>query len=115
MENGLGRINFLFARRASLPSLVDPEPLIRICAHIIFNSLGETRGVLANIPFFISRSRKLYCRFKAQTIFRRALSQERNPGTTAASVRKAIRARPEVVEAGMPKKSTNTLSSSTVL
>ena len=47
--------------------------------------------------------------------FRRALSQERNPGTTAASVRKAMRARPDVVEAGIPKKSTNTLSSNTVL
>ena len=36
--------------------------------------------------------------------FRSDSSQKRNPGTTAASVRKAIRARPEVVDAGNAEK-----------
>src|ERR1700704_3503457 len=44
--------------------------------------------------------RRMYLRsFESHTV---------KPGTTAASVRRAMRARPLAVQAGMPKKSTNT-------
>ena len=45
---------------------------------------------------------------KRSRYFFKDSSQTVKPGTTAASVRSAMRARPPAVHAGMPKKSTNT-------
>src|SRR6202030_1718395 len=65
----LERIYRRFSRRASLPALVNPEPLVRMLAHVGFNHSHEARGILTHVGIFIAGAHKLERACKLQAIF----------------------------------------------
>src|ERR1700719_3864183 len=65
----LERIYRRLSRRASLPALVNPEPLVRMLAHVGFNHSHEARGILTHVRIFIAGAHKLERACELQVIF----------------------------------------------
>src|SRR5580704_1841641 len=57
-RRNLKRIDRLLTRRARLPPLVDPNPLIRMFGDVVFNDASEARSVLADVRLFVAGSSK---------------------------------------------------------
>src|ERR1700745_2920449 len=65
----LERIYRRLSRRASLPALVNPEPLVRMLAHVGFNHSHEARGILTHVGIFIAGTHKIELARELQPIF----------------------------------------------
>jgi hypothetical protein len=71
---------------------MDPQPLLGILANVVFDDFCEFLGVGLDVGFEVAGADQFYCGIEAK-YFPSDWSQIVNPGITAASIRRAMRAR----------------------
>src|ERR1022692_3982485 len=94
--------------RPGLPSPMHPEPLIRIAAHVVFNDLVEKCGIGNGIGVMIAGSYQVHRGVELHAVFAQHRVPDGERRNHCAPVCKATRATPLAVQAGTPKKFTNT-------
>src|SRR5271156_3879611 len=89
------RIDRLLARGPRLPALVNPQPLVGIAPHVIFNHPRESRRVFAHVGLFLAGAHEFHGRLETQAVFPALFVPGKKPGNYG-----SLRAQGDASQAG---------------